>query len=205
MQGLTKKEIAILRKLNAPGKIQDFLNRLPFNFEKNGPTHYSVRMALREKKAHCIEGALIAAAALMLHGERPLLMDLRSSSEDDDHVIALYRKDGYWGAISKTNHAVLRFRDPVYATPRELALSYFHEWFMNDSGKKTLREYSRPYNLRKFGTTWLTSEHPLWELDTALNAIPHFPVAPTHILKNLRKADRIERKAGTIIEWKSRV
>ncbi|HVW71718.1 MAG TPA: hypothetical protein VHB93_01040 [Candidatus Paceibacterota bacterium] len=201
MYGLTKGEEAKLRKLTTPAKIQDFLDRIPMNHEKQGETHRSVHAALAAKKAHCIEGALIAAAALMLQGEEPLVMDLTAHRPDDDHVVTLYKKNGYWGAISKTNHATIRFRDPVYKTLRELALSYFHEWFMNVDGKKTLKSFSKPLNLKKFGTDWITSESDLWYLDKALNALPHFPLVPKDNAKYLRTADRMELMAGRHVEW----
>ena len=121
----------------------------------------SPRRALREGKMHCFEGALLAATALWLRGEGPLLLDLKTK-DDFDHVVALYKKNDRWGAISKTNHATLRFRDPVYRTVRELAVSYFHEYFDNKSGKKTLRSYSRPLDLRTFGTNWITTEKDLY-------------------------------------------
>ena len=199
---LTDAEKRLFKKLKTPALIQDFLNRIPFNFEKGGDTHYSPRMVMRKKKAHCIEGALFAAAALWMGGEPPLIMDLKSSRGDDDHVVALYKRNGYWGALSKTNHAVLRFRDPVYKTPRELALSYFHEWFMNENGKKTLRSYSYPVNMKRFGVSWVTSEKNLFWLDRKLNKLPHFPVAPRENLKRLRPADPVERKAGRLTVWK---
>ena len=204
MRGLQKDERAILKRLRTPAKIQDFLDSLPMNHEERGETHRSVREALRVGKAHCIEGALIAAAALMLHGERPLLMDLmadKSRYDDDDHVVALYKRNGYWGDISKTNHATIRFRDPVYKTLRELALSYFHEWFMNVNGVKTLKSYSRPLNLRRFGDDWLTSSKDLWYLDKALNTLPHYPLLPSKNKKFIRRADAMELKAGRLEEW----
>lgn len=201
MFGLTKEELRVLRELKSPAHIQDFLNRTPFNFEKGGNTHYSPRLVLKKKTAHCIEGALLAAVVLWINGEPPWLMDLKSARGDDDHVIALYKRNGYWGAVSKTNHPVLRFRDPVYKTTRELALSYFHEWFMNEDGKKTLRSFSKPLNMKRFGEGWITSEKPLFWLDRELNALPHFPVAPKKNLKSLRAADSIERKAGKMTEW----
>lgn len=202
--GLTKKEYALLKKLDTPIKIQDFLDKMPINFEKGGETNMSPRSALQANKIHCFEGALIAALALWINGEEPLVMDLRSDESDVDHVITLYKRNGYWGAISKTNHATIRFRDPVYKTIRELAMSYFHEWFMNSNGKKTLREFSNPYNLKKQGTSWITSEKDLWHLVDVLDDLPHFDVAPKKNLKLLRKADKMERKAGTLIEWHKR-
>ena len=205
MWGLTVREQQSLQKLDSPIAIQDFLDSIPMNHEKKGETHFSPRRVLREKKAHCIEGALLAAAALWLHGERPLLMDLcadKKRYDDDDHVVALYKRNGYWGAISKTNHATIRFRDPVYKTLRELALSYFHEWFMNKNGIKSMQSYSRPLDMTRFGTDWVTTEEDLWFVDDALNALPHYPLVPAKNGKFIRKADAMELKAGRFIEWK---
>ena len=118
MLGLSSQELALFRRLSSPGKIQDYLDTLPFNYEKRGDTCHSPRQVLQAGKAHCIEGALLAAAALWFHGAEPLLLDLKTRPVDYDHVVALYKKNGYWGAISKTNHGVLRFRDPIYRTTR---------------------------------------------------------------------------------------
>ena len=107
MFGFNKEEMRILRSLDTPQKIQDFLETLRINFEPGGDTLMSPRVVLRERRAHCIEGALIAATALWMHGEKPLLLDLKALDIDYDHVVALYKKNGYWGAISKTNHAAL--------------------------------------------------------------------------------------------------
>ncbi len=202
MFDLTKEEENTLRKLSTPIKIQDFLDAIPMNHEKKGETHFSPRRVLREKKAHCIEGALLAATALWLHGEEPLVMDLVGKPHDYDHVVALYKRNGYWGAISKTNHATIRFRDPVYKTLRELALSYFHEWFMNTNGEKTLVSFSKPLNLKKLGTDWITAEEDFFEIDDALDALPHFPLVPKGNERFIRKADPMELEAGRLIEWK---
>lgn len=163
----------------------------------------SPRRVLREKKAHCIEGALLAAAALWIHGERPLIMNLspRMGKGDFDHVIVLYKRGGRWGAISKTNHAVLRFRDPVYRTLRELVLSYFHEWFINDTREKVLECYSKPLDLRRFGTTWITAESDLWDIAEALSVTPHYYLVPKDNWRYVRKADSMEMRAGKLIEW----
>ncbi len=172
------------------------------NHEKRGETHMSVRRALREKKAHCIEGALLAAAALRLQGKKPLLMDLRAKRPDDDHVIALYTMNGYWGAISKTNHAGLRYRDPIYKTLRELAMSYFHEWHFGKEGKKTLLSFSDPLDLSKLGDAWVTAEEDLWWLDKKLNALPHHPLVPKKNKNSLRNVDRFARTQGDAVEWR---
>lgn len=202
MFDLNKNELALLKKLSTPKKIQDFLDKLAINHEKNGETYMSPRKVLREKKAHCFEGALLAASALFLHGEKPLLLDLKTSASDTDHVVAIYKKNGYWGAISKTNHTVLRFRDPVYKNVRELAVSFFHEYFLNKTGAKTLRSYSKSFNLKKYGTNWITSEENLHNIVDDLDRSPHFPIFPKKNLKFLRKVGRMEKKAGELIEWK---
>jgi hypothetical protein len=193
-------EFNVFKKLNTPAKVQDFVNSFPFNFEKKGETNSSPLISLRRGSMHCFEGALLAAAIFWYHGEKPLLLDLESASDDDSHVVALFGKHGRWGAVSKTNHAVLRYREPVYASVRELAMSYFHEYFKNDTGKKTLRSYAGPFDLSRFGTEWLTSEKDTWHIVDALNASKHYKILPKGIL--LRHADTIERKAGKIIEWR---
>jgi hypothetical protein len=202
--GLTRKEYVTLSKLSTPTKIQDFLDTLPFNFEKKGDTHRSPRRVLEAKKAHCIEGALLAAAALWLHGEPPLIMNLssRMGRGDVDHVVTLYKRGSFYGAISKTNHTVLRFRDPIYRTPRELALSYFHEWFINETREKTLECYSKPLDMRRFGTSWITSENELWDVADALSERKHYFLVPKGHWRYVRKADDMELKAGIIVEWK---
>ena len=201
--GLTRTELARLHRLNTPQKLQDFLNGLQANFELRGETYRSPRRVLRDKTAHCFEGALLAAAAFLVNGEPPLLMDLWTDPKmpDGDHVVALFKQRGYWGAVSKTNHAVLRYREPVYRTGRELALSYFHEYFLDD-GRKTLRTYSEPMNLRPFiKRGWLTDERELHWLVQALDRSPHTAIAPRATVREFRRAEPIERAAGKLIEW----
>lgn len=202
--GLTASEYKTLMRLTTPIKIQDFLDSFPFNFEKNGDTHMSPRRVLEKGKVHCIEGAMLAAAALWIHGEPPLIMNLSSKmgKGDVDHVVALYKRGGDFGAISKTNHAVLRFRDPIYRTPRELSLSYFHEWFINETREKTFECYSKPLDLRRFGTDWLTAEKELWNVADALSERKHYFLVPKGNWRHVRKADDMELKAGEIIEWR---
>lgn len=199
--GLTNKEEAFFRSLSTPQRIQDYLDTLPFNFEKQGLTFYSPRVVLRAGKAHCIEAACLAAFALWYHGEEALILDLRSLRYDFDHVVTLYKKNGYWGALSKTNHGVLRYRDPIYRTVRELSLTYFHEYFMTTNGKKTLREYSRPFNLKRFGTNWVTSEESLIDIAEALDLSRHYKLVPSQNERTLRLASTIERQTGSIPEW----
>ncbi len=146
---LTKEERKIFQSLNSPSKIQSFINNIPANFEPNGDTCKSPRTVLKENKCHCIEGAILAAMILRYHGYEPLILDMESTRKDFDHVIAIFKEFGKFGAISKTNHAVLRYREPVYNSVHELVMSFFHEYFTDD-GKKTLRNYSNPINLKKF-------------------------------------------------------
>jgi hypothetical protein len=148
-----------------------------------------------------MEGAMFAAAALRLAGYPPLVMDLKSVPHDDDHVVALFQKNGHWGAISKTNHGVLRYREPIYRSIRELAMSYFHEYFL-DNGKKTLRSYSGPVDLSRFDRKeWMTTEEDLWEIPEYVDDVRHFPMLTPLQTRHLRLADAIERKMGAIREW----
>lgn len=202
MFGLSSEELALLRKLDTQGKIQDFLDAFPSNLSRYSDSCSSPRMALRKGRAHCIEGAFIAATALWLQGERPLLMDLKAEKPDFDHVVTLFKKNGYWGALSKSNHPVLRYRDPIYRTLRELALSYFHEYVLASTGNKTLRSYSRPFSLKRFGTEWITSEEHLWDIALTLDESRHYPLLPPGGTRLLRKATDIERQAGRLQEWK---
>jgi len=202
MLGLNKREIKILKGLNTPGKIQDFLNRIPINFEEKGDTCMSPRMVLKNRKAHCIEGAMLAAAALRVHGEKPLVVDMTATKKDFDHVICVFKKDGKWGAIGKTNHPVLRYREPVYKSIRELVMSFFHEYF-DDDGKKNLRSYSAPVDLSRFDHfNWMASEEDIWYIPDYLEKIKHFPILTRSQIAGLRKADRVELDAGDIVEWK---
>lgn len=163
----------------------------------------SPRLVLQKKLAHCMEGAMLAAAILEFHGHKPLVLDLRSvKPKDNDHVVALFREHGRWGAISKTNHAVLRYREPVYKTIRELAMSYFHEYFL-DNGQKTLREYSGAINLNIFNKlNWRTSEKDLFAIPRAIDRAKHFAILLPGQAKHLRKADKVEIAAGKLVEWK---
>ena len=199
--GLTKAEFAVLRRLNTPRKIQAFLYVLKQNFEPNGDTCRPVREVLRTRSAHCIEGAMLAAAALWVHGEPPLLLDMRAE-RDYDHVVALFRRNGCWGAISKTNGVFLRWRDPVYRTLRELALSYFHE-YCNRRDHKTLREYSVPYDLRRADpAVWSSGAAHAWEVAETLDDLRHYRLVSRRQLKEVTRRDPFEREAGLLNQYR---
>jgi hypothetical protein len=200
--GLTRAELAILKRLSTPERIQDYLNALPANFEIGGQTSLSVREVLHRRRAHCIEGAMLAACALWVHGEPPLLMDLRAE-RDYDHVVTLFRRRGCWGAISKTNPPLLRWRDPVYRSLRELAMSYLHE-YANKRGQKTLRSYSDPFDLRRLDPKiWVTNGKNCWKVGEILDALRHHPLLTKRQARMLRLRDVIERKAGALAEHRA--
>ena len=200
MLSFTKKEMRLMRGLDTPAKIQDFLNGLKFNFEKKGETLKSPLFSFRGRNAHCFEGALLGAYMLSLNGFKPYLMHLKTIKEDYDHIVAPFKIKGFWGALSKTNHAVLRYREPIYKNMRELAVSYFHEYFLN-TGRKTLRQYSAFLNLNTFEDNWMVQEGDLWGIDQELDKIKHYDIVPKPHIKKLRKADKIEIKAGKIKEY----
>jgi len=198
---LTRQEFALLRRLDSPEKIQRFLYSLKQNFEPNGDSCNSVRVVLRTRRAHCIEGAMLAACALWIHGEPPLLLDMQAV-HDYDHVIALFRRRGCWGAISKTNGIGLRWRDPVYASLRELSMSYFHEYY-NRRDHKTLRTYSRPFDLRRLDPAlWATSEDGAWQLIDALERARHFRLVSASEARALTRRDPFERRVGNLLQYR---
>jgi len=192
-------ELAPLRRLDTPAKIQDFVNAIRVNHERGGETCTSPVVTLRRNRAHCMEGALVAALALWMHGEAPLILDLRSSRDDVDHLVTLFRVDGRWGGITKTSHAVLRYREPLYRDVRELAMSYFHEYFL-DTGRKTLRQYSTPFDLRRWHGDWISAEEDLWDLERAIDRSPHHDLLTPGQVRRLRLADPIEIRAGKLRE-----
>lgn len=195
--GLTEKEFFILKRLDTPAAIQDFVSAIPQNFEPDGDSCMSVRETLAKRRAHCIEGALVAALAFWAHGEKPLLMDLVAGEGDFDHVVAIFKRDGCFGAISKGNHAYTRYRDPVYRTLRELAMSYFHEYY-DTHGVKTLRSYSVSFDLRKYAPAdWITGEGA-WKIAEDIDGIRHFPLITAKQAKTLRKIEDIEHRAAKV-------
>lgn len=181
-----------LRALKTPAQIQRFVDAIPYQYAN---TAWSPQRVLRERKGHCLEGALVAAAALRVNGRPPLLMDLEAV-HDDDHVLAIYREHGLWGSIAKSNFAGLRFRAPIYRTLRELALSYFEQYY-NLRGERTLRSYSRPVNLARLDVQqWMTSEEDVWCVTEALIAARHYRLFPHKVARSLPRLDRRSFEAG---------
>ena len=182
-------ERAVFRRLSTPFRIQHFLDHeLAYNKEKGGATCRSPRRVLRDRTAQCMEGALFGAAALRMLGHPPLLLDLEAV-RDTDHVLAIYRVRGHWGAVAKSNFSGLRFREPVYRTLRELAMSYFEHYY-NLRKEKTLRAYSRPVNLRRFDRIgWMTAEEDVWTVPEYLCEIAHTPLVPPRLVAALGRMD----------------
>ena len=199
--GLTPREHATLRRLDTPQKIQAFLNDIPCNHEIGGETVLSVREVLKQRRAHCIEGAMVAAAALWVNGHPPLVLHLDCDLSDYPHVVTIFRRHGAWGAISKTNGAPLRYRDPIYRTLRELALSYFHEYF-NRRGHKTLRSYSLPFDLRRIPPgEWVTAVKSCWKTHDRITALRHYPLISRRQERLLCPLGTFERKASKVVQY----
>jgi hypothetical protein len=197
--GLSRKHAQLLARLDTPRKIQDYLHTVPINHELTGETCRAVAGALHAKKIHCIEGAFIAACALWMQGKPPLLMDMQAAG-DDDHVITVFRQGRYWGAISKSNHLCLRWRDPVYRTLRELAMSYFHEY--ETKGRKSLRTYSKPFDLRRRKPSeWVAAMDSCWDLAWDLDQSRHYRLVTPRQIRILRKRDSFERSLGDFVQY----
>ena len=192
MEDFSPQELRVLRALKTPQRIQRFLEELPYHHAK---TAWSPRVVLRERSAHCFEGAVFAAAALRANGFKPLIWDLEGI-RDSDHVLAVYQVDRHWGAIGKSNFAGLRFREPVYRSLRELAMSYFENYY-NLLGERTLRAFSRTVDLSRFDhLNWMTTEKPVWFIAEHLCEIPHTPVISDAQAKRLSRLDKRAYKAG---------
>jgi hypothetical protein len=183
--GFSKAELRTLRALKTPAGIQKFLDELPYNLSY---TARSPRKVLKDRTASCLEGGIFAAGALRVLGFPPLIFDLEAE-QDTDHVVAIFKMRGHWGAVAKSNFTGCRYREPVHRTLRELALTYFNVYF-NLRGERTLRRYSRPVNLARFDRLhWMTTEKPVWFVAEYLCEIPHIPLLGSTMVKNLTRVD----------------
>ena len=199
--GLTRREFAILRRLDSPQKIQMFVNAIPINHEIGGETILSVREVLRQRRAHCIEAAFVAACTLWTNGETPFVMHMDCELNDDPHVVALFRRAGAWGAISKSNGTHLRHRDAIYRSLRELAMSYFHEYFDN-RGRKSLRSYSASFDMRRIDPVlWVTARSSCEQANAQLAAWRHFSLISAQQRSLLSRRDAFERRAAKTVQY----
>jgi hypothetical protein len=190
----TKDEVAFLKTMSDPDKIQGFLDSIDYNpnYECRSP-----RWVIKKRSAHCFEGALFSAAALEFSGHKPLIVDMKAFN-DDDHVIAVYKADGHWGSVAKSNFTTLRFREPVYRTLRELIMSYF-DFYFNTDGDKSLRSYSLPLDLSIYKSrNWTTTDEDLEYIGDKLESMRHYPVVNSKMISNLKRASEISLKAGML-------
>jgi len=197
-------EYKLISSLNDPIKIQAFLDNMPFNHEEKGETCMSAARVLHEGKAHCLEASFLACACLMAAGKKPLIISLKVTRGDVDHIIIPFRRKGLYGALSKTNHPVLRYRDPVYRSIRELVMSYFHEYFLYTNGQKTLLGYTKPISLLRYGKKWLTAKEDLWDIAEKIYDTPVIPILPKGGRGFLRNATVFEQRALEVQEWKEK-
>ncbi len=198
--GLSKAMATQLAGLRTPERIQDFVSQLRWNYQSDGPTALSVVGVLQEGHAHCIEGAFVAACALWLNGYPPFLIDLGAARGDVDHVMALFRRGRFWGAISKSNSPYLRYRDPIYRNLRELAVSFFPQYVKQR--RKTLRTYSVPVDLRRHDPAlWVTRDGFCHELVDVLTGARHFDILPAAMNAGLRPIDEIEARANLLRDF----
>ena len=189
---LTKKELEILKKLDSVAKIQEYLDSTPYSTD---PIYRSPRSVMRDRKAHCFDGAVFAALALENMGFAPLIFELKAE-RDDDHILAIFKKDNHWGAIGKSNFTTLRFREPVFKNLRELALSYF-EFFYNMNSEKTLRAYSVSISLKTF-SDWKISDGTMEEIALCLEKSRHYQLITKKMVKNLFPIDQLTYDAGML-------
>jgi len=192
---LTKPEQREWARLNSPRKIQDFLDGILYSHESRYRCPLRV---LQERMAHCFDGALFSAAAMRRLGHPPLIVNLLANDQDDDHMLALYRRDGHWGAVAKSNFSGLRFREPVYRTLRELVMSYFEE-FYNVDRKKTLRSYTVPLNLKAFDKlNWMASDGALERIGGRLDEIRKVHPLTRRMIAGLSLVDERSYQAGLL-------
>lgn len=190
----TKAERALLGTLKSPARIQDWLDGLVYRAEERAACP---RRVMVERRAHCFDGALFAAAALRELGHPPRLLDLWAV-RDDDHVLAVWTKNGHWGAVAKSNFVGLRYREPVYRTLRELVMSYFEDYF-NTEGERTLRAYSGLLGLRQFDRTgWMFRDEPLPMISDRLDALVHRRLLTKEMERRLVTVDRRSMDAGML-------
>jgi hypothetical protein len=194
-KALTESERQVVAHLTTPGKIQTFLDQLTYSAEN---TYRCPLRVMRERTGHCFDGALFAAAMLRRLGYPPLILDMLPNDRDDDHLLAVFKKDGHWGALANSNFMGLRFREPIYRNLRELVLSYFEQYY-NVEREKTLRSYTRPLNLKVFDNyDWMTRDEPLEEIAKRLDEIAQVPLLTEPMIAGLSLVDERSFRGGLL-------
>jgi len=193
---LDETQRRLFDNLNSPAAIQAFLDKTPYSPENANRCPLSVQ---RDGVAHCLDGALFAAAALRRIGYPPLVVDLLPEpGTDDDHVLAIYKRDGFLGALAKSNFVGLRFREAVYRNLRELVLSYF-EFYFNVNGEKTLRSFTRPLNLSSLDKVgWMWSDAGADVVEKRLAQLQHIPLLTQATIPPLSRVDQLSYQAGML-------
>jgi len=195
LAALTPTERQQVNRLTTPAKIQAFLDDIPYSAEER---YRSPLTVLRERCGHCFDGALFAAAMLRRLGHKPRIIDLLPNARDDDHVLALFQRDGLWGALAKSNFAGLRYREPIHRTLRELVLSYFEQYY-NIQGEKTLRGYTVPLNLAAYDRVdWMTSDARLDDIGVRLGQIRTVKLLTPRQVAALVRVDQRSYDAGML-------
>ncbi len=190
----SKEEYEFLSGFNHPWEIQVYLDSIVYNpgYECRSP-----RFIIKKRSAHCFEGALFAAAVLDYLGYKPLIVDMKAYN-DDDHVIAVFRDSGYWGAVAKSNFTSLRYREPVYRSLRELIMSYF-DFYFNLNGVKSLRSYSVPFNLSAYNNRqWATTDEDLEYVGDKIESLHHYRVVSDEMIGKLKPASESMLQAGLL-------
>jgi len=192
---LTETEKELIVKLNTPFAIQEFLDQVTYSSDD---FYRCPLQVLRDRLAHCFDGALFAAAALRLIGFRPLVLDMIPNSNDDDHILALFQVDRHWGAVAKSNFSGLRFREPVYRNLRELTMSYFEQYY-NVEREKTLRGYTKPFSLAAFDhLDWMTSDDSLEVIAQHFDEVPSYRLITESMAARLHAVDERSHQAGLL-------
>ncbi len=191
---LTEEERASLASLTTPRKIQDFLDTVAYEAEYFNRAPLRV---LRERRGHCLDGGIFAAAALRRLGYPPLILDLVPEPlMDDDHVLAVFQKNDAYGAIAKSNFSGLRYREPVFRTVRELVMSYFEDYF-NAHGRKTLRGYTRLLDLTHYDRLdWEVNDAACDRIEKRLQGMRHSTLLTPAMIRELTPVDPRRLEAG---------
>jgi hypothetical protein len=192
---LSPSELVLLDGLQSPADIQAFLNTIPYS---DDPFYRCPLRVLRERKAHCFDGALFAAMVLRRIGHPPLILELIPNARDDDHILAIFKRDNHWGAVAQSNFTGLRYREPVYRSLRELVMSYFEDFF-NSAGERTLVGYRAPVNLKVFDRlNWMASDSGLETLSDAMDRYRIHPVITSEMAAGLTLLDKRSLRAGLL-------
>jgi hypothetical protein len=195
MGRLLKDKFRVFAKFDSPFEIQEYLDTIPYS---NEIRYRCPRSVLQDKKAHCFDGAVFAAAALQMIGYSPLLVELLPNDRDDDHILAVFQRNGFWGAVAKSNFVGLRYREPVYKNLRELIMSYFESYF-NVAGERTLIGYTSPLNLRRFDKFhWLTNDSAMDAIGDGLDRCRKCKILTPEMKRKLTRVDARSYKAGLL-------